>query len=59
MQAKIRDAQLQKVPYMAVVGDKELESGTLNIRRREGGDQVAVGVDEFLHRLEDEARLPL
>jgi len=36
MQAKIRDAQLQKVPYMAVVGDKELEAGTLNIRRREG-----------------------
>src|SRR5207244_8283637 len=34
MQAKIRDAQLQKVPYMAVVGDKELEAGTLNIRRR-------------------------
>jgi threonyl-tRNA synthetase len=59
MQAKIRDAQLQKVPYMAVVGDKELEAATLNIRRREGGDQLAVGVDEFLKRLEDEARLPL
>jgi threonyl-tRNA synthetase len=59
MQAKIRDAQLQKVPYMAVVGDKELESGTLNIRRREGGDQLAITVDEFLRRLEDEARLPL
>jgi threonyl-tRNA synthetase len=59
MQAKIRDAQLQKVPYMAVIGDRELESGTLNIRRREGGDQVAIGVDEFLARLEDEARLPL
>jgi len=58
MQAKIRNAQLQKVPYMAVVGDKELESGTLNIRRREGGDQVAVGVDEFLRQLEDESRLP-
>ena len=59
MQAKIRGAQLQKVPYMAVVGDKELEAGTLNIRRREGGDQVAVGVDEFLRRLEEESRLPL
>src|SRR5919197_2365981 len=47
MQAKIRDAQLQKVPYMAVIGDRELESGTHNIRRREGGDQVAIGVDEF------------
>ena len=59
MQAKIRDAQLQKVPYMAVVGDKELEAGTLNIRRREGGDQVALGVEGFLRQLEDESRLPL
>ena len=59
MQAKIRDAQLQKTPYMAVVGDKELEAGTLNIRRREGGDQESVGTDEFLARLEREAQLPL
>jgi len=59
MQAKIRDAQLQKVPYMAVVGDKELEARTLNIRRREGGDQVAVGIEDFLRQLEDESGLPL
>ncbi|TMD83021.1 MAG: threonine--tRNA ligase [Chloroflexi bacterium] len=59
MQAKIRNAQLQKVPYMAVVGDKELEAGTLNIRRREGGDQVSLTTDQFLAQLEDESRLPL
>ncbi len=59
MQAKIRDAQLQKVPYMAVIGDKELEGGTLNIRRRDGGDQQAFPVEEFLQRLEQEGRLPL
>jgi threonyl-tRNA synthetase len=59
MQAKIRNAQLQKVPYMAVVGDKELEAGTLNIRRREGGDQVSLSIDQFLAQLEDESRLPL
>ena len=59
MQAKIRNAQLQKVPYMAVVGDKELEAGTLNIRRREGGDQVSLGIDQFLAQLEEESRLPL
>ena len=59
MQAKIRNAQLQKVPYMAVVGDKELEGGTLNIRRREGGDQVSVTVDQFLAQLEDESKFPL
>ena len=59
MQAKIRNAQLQKVPYMAVVGDKELEAGTLNIRRREGGDQVSVSIDQFLGQLGEESRLPL
>jgi threonyl-tRNA synthetase len=59
MQAKIRNAQLQKVPYMAVVGDKELEGGTLNIRRREGGDQVSIPTDQFLAQLEVESRLPL
>jgi threonyl-tRNA synthetase len=59
MQAKIRDAQLQKVPYMAVVGDKELEAGTLNIRRREGGDQVSMAVDAFLEHLAGESALPL
>jgi len=59
MQAKIRNAQLQKVPYMAVVGDKELEADSLNIRRREGGDQESVATDEFLARLEREAQLPL
>lgn len=59
MQAKIRDAQLQKVPYMAVVGDKELEAGTLNIRRREGGDQVSMPVDAFLEQLAGESALPL
>jgi threonyl-tRNA synthetase len=59
MQAKIRGAQLHKVPYMAVVGDKELAAGTLNIRRREGGDQVSLTVDAFLSQLEGESRFPL
>ena len=36
MNAKIRDAQLQKVPYMLVVGDKEAEAGTVNVRLRSG-----------------------
>jgi len=58
MQAKIRDAQLQKIPYMAVIGDKELEAGTVNIRRREGGDQVALTADAFFDRLVAESRAP-
>jgi threonyl-tRNA synthetase len=44
---------------MAVVGDKELEAGTLNIRRREGGDQVSMAVDAFLGQLASESALPL
>jgi threonyl-tRNA synthetase len=57
MQAKIRDAQLQKVPYMAVVGDRELESGQVNVRTRDGG-QEALAVDAFLDRLHGESKAP-
>ncbi len=57
MQAKIRDAQLQKVPYMAVVGDRELENSQVNVRTRDGG-QEAVAVDAFLERLQRESRTP-
>jgi len=35
---KIRDAQLEKVPYMLIVGDKEVESGEVNVRHRAEGD---------------------
>lgn len=59
MQAKIRAAQLQKIPYMVVLGDKEIEAGTVNVRRRDGGDQVAMPAEEFLARLESESRLPV
>src|SRR4026208_1856706 len=38
MQAKIRDAQMQKVPYMLIVGDKEAEAGAEAVRTREGGN---------------------
>jgi threonyl-tRNA synthetase len=57
MQAKIRDAQLQKVPYMAVAGDRELESGQVNVRTRDGG-QEALAVDAFLDRLRGESKAP-
>jgi threonyl-tRNA synthetase len=45
---KIRDAQLQKIPYMLVVGDREAENGTVSVRNRKHGDQGAQSVDEFL-----------
>jgi threonyl-tRNA synthetase len=47
---KIREAQLQKVPYMLVVGDREAAEGTVAVRTRTGGDQGAMAVDEFVVR---------
>ncbi|HVC21038.1 MAG TPA: threonine--tRNA ligase [Vicinamibacterales bacterium] len=44
---KIRQAQLQKVPYMLVVGDKELADGSVAVRSRSGGDQGSRSLDEF------------
>jgi len=45
---KIREAQLQKIPYMLVVGDREQQSGQVGVRNRKHGDQGAKTVDEFL-----------
>jgi threonyl-tRNA synthetase len=46
--AKIRDAQLKKTPYMLVVGEKEVAAGTVSVRKRTGGDQASMSVDEFV-----------
>ena len=51
---KIREAQLQKIPYMLVVGDKEVENGTVSVRSHRKGDQGAVAVEEFLSRALEE-----
>ena len=48
MNAKIRKAQLQKIPYMLVAGDKEVESGAVAVRLRSGEDLKAKSIDEFL-----------
>ena len=45
--AKIRDAQLQKVPYMLVLGDKELEERRVAVRERKQGDIGAMSLEEF------------
>ena len=45
---KIREAQLQKVPYMLVVGDREAQDGTVSVRNRKHGDQGVKQFDEFL-----------
>jgi threonyl-tRNA synthetase len=48
VQAKIRDAQLQKIPYMLVLGDREAESGSVAVRHRKHGDQGAKPLEQFV-----------
>ncbi len=48
--AMIRDAQGQKVPYMLVMGDKEMEAGQVALRLRSGEDLGAISVDQFIAR---------
>jgi len=50
---KIREAQLQKVPYMLVLGDKEIENGTVSVRTRAQGDQGSIPREEFLARIRE------
>ena len=52
---KIREARLQKVPYMLIIGDNEAESGTLSVRQRgENGDLGSMSVDEYIARITEE-----
>lgn len=48
MQSKIRDAQVQKVPYMLIVGDREEKANSVAVRTREGKDLGAIPLDQFL-----------
>ena len=53
---KIREAQMQKIPYMLVVGDKEAESGLVAVRTRAGGDEGTMSLDEFMTKLEKQIK---
>ena len=53
---KIREAQLQKVPYMLVLGDREVETGEVSVRTRTGGDQGSMPVAQFLAQALEEIR---
>jgi threonyl-tRNA synthetase len=52
--AKIRQAQMQKVPYMLVLGDKELEDGTVAVRHRKEGDIGVMSLNEFVEKITQE-----
>jgi threonyl-tRNA synthetase len=51
---KIREAQVQKIPYMLVIGEKEVAEGTLSVRKRGVGDEGALPVDEFIAKIKQE-----
>ena len=53
---KIREAQLQKIPYMLVVGDKEIEANAVAVRSRKEGDLGQVNKEEFLERMKEEIK---
>jgi threonyl-tRNA synthetase len=53
---KIREAQLQKIPYMLVVGDRESAEGAVSVRARAGGDQGASSVGDFVAKAKDEIK---
>jgi len=53
---KIREAQMQKIPYMLVLGDKELDNGTVNVRKYGEQNSESIPFDEFLSRLTEETR---
>ncbi|MEX0833158.1 MAG: threonine--tRNA ligase [Actinomycetota bacterium] len=52
---KVREAQVMKIPYTLVVGDKEAESGDVSVRDRDGNETRGVSFDEFVRRVSDEA----
>jgi threonyl-tRNA synthetase len=54
MNYKIRDAQEKQIPYMLVIGDKEVESGKVNVRYRRSQKQVEMTVDEFISKIKEE-----
>ncbi len=54
MQKKIREAEVEKVPYMLIVGEKEAKSGTVSVRSKKKGDLGGMKIDDFLKRAKSE-----
>jgi threonyl-tRNA synthetase len=51
---KIREAELSKVPYMLVIGEKEMTEGRLSVRRQGKGDLGSITVEEFVNNITEE-----
>ena len=54
---KIREAQMQKIPYMLIIGDKEVENGVVAVRSRKEGDLGTMTLDAFIERIDEEVRI--
>ncbi len=59
MGAKIRDAQVQKIPYMLILGGRELENGTVSVRGRVAGDLGAMTLEAFIDKVDAERQVAL
>lgn len=53
---KIREAQMEKVPYMLVIGDKEMENRTVAVRSRKDGDMGVMSIDDFISRITEDVK---
>ena len=53
---KIREAQLQKIPYMLIIGDKEVEAKAVGVRSRKEGDIGAMNVEDFVEKIQEEIK---
>ena len=53
---KIREAQLQKIPYMLIIGDKEVEANAVGVRSRKDGDIGAMPIADFIEKIKEEER---
>ncbi len=51
---KIRSAQMEKIPYMILVGDKDIEANTISVRSRKNGDEGATSIEDFITRITEE-----
>ncbi len=56
---KIRDAEIKKIPYMLIIGEKEVEGGTVAVRKHGEGDQGTESKEEFAQRIKDEIKITL
>jgi threonyl-tRNA synthetase len=51
---KIREAEMKKIPYMCIVGEKEVENNTLSVRRHTEGDVGSFSLEEFINKMKEE-----